>query len=153
MGCTLQIPETTEEEAVESAELDWIRDTSKWGGRMTREAFASSMFELADIWTENIDEEEVGIHKDPDTRYHCKYMLLFLATRAVPRIAPLFLSFLLWFNHATRAPCSTLPSCGSCWKRLPIPTSCRRASSQTERSNALSTPVYLRPMTKPIVPQ
>lgn len=26
---------------------------------MTREAFASSMFELADIWTENIDEEEV----------------------------------------------------------------------------------------------
>lgn len=26
---------------------------------MTREAFGSSMFELADIWTENIDEEEV----------------------------------------------------------------------------------------------
>lgn len=26
---------------------------------MTRGAFASSMFELADIWTENIDEEEV----------------------------------------------------------------------------------------------
>lgn len=27
---------------------------------MTREAFGSSMFELADIWTENICEEEVG---------------------------------------------------------------------------------------------
>lgn len=27
---------------------------------MTRDAFASSMFELADIWTENIDEEEVS---------------------------------------------------------------------------------------------
>lgn len=27
---------------------------------MTREAFGSSMFELADIWTENIGEEEVG---------------------------------------------------------------------------------------------
>lgn len=26
---------------------------------MPQEAFFSSMFELADIWTENIDEEEV----------------------------------------------------------------------------------------------
>lgn len=55
----LQIPDTTDAEARNSAEVDWVRDTQRWGGRMTREAFASSMFELADIWTENIDEEEV----------------------------------------------------------------------------------------------
>ncbi|CAM9215265.1 unnamed protein product [Scytosiphon promiscuus] len=52
------IPDTTDEEARNSAEVDWLRDTARWGGRMTREAFGSSMFELADIWTENIDEEE-----------------------------------------------------------------------------------------------
>lgn len=55
----LQIPDTTEEDAGNSAEVDWLRDTARWGGRMTREAFGSSMFELADIWTENINEEEV----------------------------------------------------------------------------------------------
>lgn len=38
-----------------------MRDTARWGGRMTRQAFGSSMFELADIWTENIDEEEVRL--------------------------------------------------------------------------------------------
>ncbi|CAM9158044.1 unnamed protein product [Ectocarpus sp. 8 AP-2014] len=52
------IPDTTEAEARHSAEVDWLRDTARWGGRMTRQAFGSSMFELADIWTENIDEEE-----------------------------------------------------------------------------------------------
>ncbi|CAN0083642.1 unnamed protein product, partial [Ectocarpus sp. 4 AP-2014] len=51
-------PDTTEAEARHSAEVDWLRDTARWGGRMTRQAFGSSMFELADIWTENIDEEE-----------------------------------------------------------------------------------------------
>lgn len=56
---TRKIPDTTDEEALTSAEVDWSRDTARWGGRMTEEAFASSMFELADIWTENIDEEEV----------------------------------------------------------------------------------------------
>eukprot|EP00903_Cladosiphon_okamuranus_P012631 g11817.t1 len=52
------IPDTTDEDAQNSAEVDWARDTKRWGGRMTLEAFTSSMFELADIWTENIDEEE-----------------------------------------------------------------------------------------------
>ncbi|CAM9533059.1 unnamed protein product [Ectocarpus fasciculatus] len=52
------IPDTTDVEARHSAEVDWLRDTARWGGRMTRQAFGSSMFELADIWTENIDEEE-----------------------------------------------------------------------------------------------
>ncbi|CAB1109749.1 unnamed protein product [Ectocarpus sp. CCAP 1310/34] len=52
------IPDTTDAEARHSAEVDWLRDTARWGGRMTRQAFGSSMFELADIWTENIDEEE-----------------------------------------------------------------------------------------------
>lgn len=55
----LQIPDTTDADARNSAEVDWLRDTKRWGGHMTRDAFASSMFELADIWTENIDEEEV----------------------------------------------------------------------------------------------
>lgn len=38
---------------------------------MTREAFASGMFELADIWTENINEEEVTKHKRPGARQYC----------------------------------------------------------------------------------
>lgn len=54
-----KIPGTTEEETCRSAEVDWLRDTRRWGGKMPKEAFFSSMFELADIWTENIDEEEV----------------------------------------------------------------------------------------------
>lgn len=60
-----QIPDTTDEDAKTSAEVDWSRDTAKWDNKMTKEAFASSMFELADIWTENINEEEVrtGVNK------------------------------------------------------------------------------------------
>lgn len=56
---TTQIPDTTDEDAETSAEVDWSRDTARWDGKMSKTAFASSMFELADIWTENINEEEV----------------------------------------------------------------------------------------------
>ena len=56
---TAQIPDTSDEVAETSAEVDWSRDTARWDNKMTKEAFASSMFELADIWTENINEEEV----------------------------------------------------------------------------------------------
>ncbi|CAM9693182.1 unnamed protein product, partial [Laminaria digitata] len=52
------IPDTTDEDAETSAEVDWLRDTARWNNKMTKEAFSSSMFELADIWTENINEEE-----------------------------------------------------------------------------------------------
>lgn len=55
----MQIPDTSDEDAETSAEVDWSRDTARWDNKMTKEAFASSMFELADIWTENINEEEV----------------------------------------------------------------------------------------------
>lgn len=61
---TAQIPDTTDEDAKTSAEVDWSRDTARWGNKMTKEAFASSMFELADIWTENINEEEVRAGMD-----------------------------------------------------------------------------------------
>lgn len=61
LGVRRQVPDANEEEEAQAAQTDWFRDTGRWEGRMTKEAFFSSMFELADIWTENIGEEEVGL--------------------------------------------------------------------------------------------
>ncbi|CAM9865253.1 unnamed protein product [Phaeothamnion confervicola] len=52
------VPDVAPEAAAAAATADWERDTQPLGGVLTHRAFYRSLFELADIWTENISEEE-----------------------------------------------------------------------------------------------
>ena len=49
--------ETTEEEVFKMADDDFARDTFGTAGRMNKQAFMASMFQIVDLWTEEITAE------------------------------------------------------------------------------------------------
>ena len=55
--CKLVIPSFDEEDARRTAESDWLRD-SRGAKTLSYAAFFDAFFELADIWTPNIDGRE-----------------------------------------------------------------------------------------------